>query len=415
MFERWLVLGQVFSEVVSDGSPEIVDLAIRTMRQHLDMDAAYVSHIVGETMEFLHVDAPGFEALIYPGARIPLESAYCPHIIAGRLPQLMNDAADYEIARALPVTGAVPIGAHMSIPLRRKDGSVFGMFCCLSRKANSTLNDRDLNVMRVLADMATRQIIFREEHESADRESRLRIQNVIDNCEFDIVYQPIWDVRKRRPKGFEALCRFRAEPYRSPDLWFSDASTVGMEAALEVAVMQKALAALQVLPPPAFLSVNASPHTILSGVLPSLFEGLDARRIVLEITEHAAVSDYALLRGALAPLRAIGIKLAIDDAGAGYSALTHIIELNPDVIKLDMDITRCVDSDAARRALASAMVFFSTETGCVLVAEGIETAGELETLRALGVPRGQGYLLGRPGDLADACRLFDEAGRGGAA
>lgn len=400
------MLRRVFSEVASDGSPEIVDLAIRTMRQHLDMDVAYVSRIDGDNSVFLHVDAPGLEHMIHPGASVPLESVYCPHIIAGRLPQLMNDTADYEIARALPLTGAVPIGAHMSIPLRRRDGSVFGMFCCLSRKANSTLNDRDLNVMRVIADMATRQIITREEHESADRESRLRIQNVIDNGEFDVVYQPIWDVRERRPKGFEALCRFRAEPYRSPDLWFSDASAIGMGAALEMAVMQKALAALKVLPPPAFLSVNASPHTILSGVLPSLFEGLDAHRIVLEITEHAAVADYALLRGALAPLRAIGIKLAIDDAGAGYSALTHIIELKPDVIKLDMDITRSVDSDAARRALASAMVFFSTETGCVLVAEGIETAGELETLRTLGVPRGQGYLLGRPGDLAEACRLF---------
>ncbi len=403
------MLGRVLSEVATDASPEIVDLAVRTVRQHLEMDVAYVSQIVGDSSLFLHVDAPGLEHMIHPGARVPLDTVYCPHIIEGRLPQLMNDAADHDIARALPITGALPIGAHMSIPLRRGDGSVFGMFCCLSRKANKSLNERDLNVMRVIAEMATRQIISKEEREAGDRKQRKRIQDVIDNGEFDIVYQPIWDVRTRRPQGFEALCRFGGQPYHAPNLWFGEAASVGLQAELEVAVLRKALAALPHLPESVFLSVNASPQTVLSGVLQPLFTGVDSRRVVLEITEHAAVADYALLRAALAPLRATGVKLAIDDAGAGYSGLTHIVELNPDVIKLDMDITRSVDSDPARRALASAMIFFSAETGCVLVAEGIETEQELETLRTLGVPRGQGYLLGRPCDLAGARRLFDDA------
>lgn len=409
------MLGRVLSEAATDGSPEVVDMAVRTVRQHLEMEVAYVSQIVGDNSIFLHVDAPGFEHMIHPGASVPLNSVYCPHIIAGRLPELMSDAAEYDLARELPITGALPIGAHMSVPLRHADGSVFGMFCCLSRKPNKSLNERDLKVMRVLAEMATRQIISKEARVVADREQRKRIQDVIDNGEFDIAYQPIWDVRTRRPKGFEALCRFRAQPYLAPDLWFGEANSVGLQTELEVAVLRKALAALTDLPEAAFLSVNASPQTVLAGVLQPLFAEVDSRRVILEITEHAAVSDYSLLRAALAPLRACGVKLAIDDAGAGYSGLTHIIELNPDVIKLDMDITRTVDSDPARRALASAMIFFSAETGCVLVAEGIETEEELETLRSLGVPRGQGYLLGRPCDLAGACRLFGELAASGVA
>jgi EAL domain-containing protein (putative c-di-GMP-specific phosphodiesterase class I) len=123
---------------------------------------------------------------------------------------------------------------------------------------------------------------------------------------------------------------------------------------------------------------------------------------VLEVTEHAQVPDYDALRQALAPLRAAGAKLAIDDAGAGYSSLQHILQLRPDIIKLDMGLTRSVDRDPAKRALAAALCHFARETGCQIVAEGIETEAEFTTLESLGVAKGQGYLLGRPGDLATA-------------
>jgi len=145
--------------------------------------------------------------------------------------------------------------------------------------------------------------------------------------------------------------------------------------------------------------------------LSAAIEVLDAvlagalRPLALEVTEHAPVEDYAVLRDALAPLRKSGIRLAIDDAGAGYSSLQHIIQLRPDIIKLDMSLTKSIDSDQARRALASALTFFAREVGSVIVAEGIETEAELATLQRLDVSRGQGYLLGRPGDLAQAAAL----------
>ncbi len=123
---------------------------------------------------------------------------------------------------------------------------------------------------------------------------------------------------------------------------------------------------------------------------------------MIELTEHAAVHEYVTLSSRLAPLRASGIKLAIDDAGAGYSGLQHIVQLQPDIIKLDMSLTRDIDSDQARRALASALVFYARETGSLIVAEGVETQLEMDTLKALGIHRGQGYLLGRPMPPAEA-------------
>jgi EAL domain-containing protein (putative c-di-GMP-specific phosphodiesterase class I) len=173
-----------------------------------------------------------------------------------------------------------------------------------------------------------------------------------------------------------------------------------------------ALAALSSLPPDAYLAVNASPDTIFGDEAFNLLNGMPAERIVLEVTEHAHVEDYDRLRQGLAPLRQRGVRLAVDDAGAGYSSLQHILHLQPDLIKLDMSLTRHIDLDPARRALASALIGFARDTGSRIIAEGVETASELATLRALGVEHAQGYFLGRPMALDKAMVLFgrDPAG-----
>lgn len=128
--------------------------------------------------------------------------------------------------------------------------------------------------------------------------------------------------------------------------------------------------------------------------------------IVLEITEHSTVQDYDKLEYTLRPLRARGMRLAVDDAGAGHSSFRHILRLQPEYIKLDISLTRNIDADPARRALAAALIGFASETGSELIAEGVETEAELATLRALGIHKAQGYLLGRPGTFEAAQRMM---------
>jgi len=160
-----------------------------------------------------------------------------------------------------------------------------------------------------------------------------------------------------------------------------------------------ALRAFPSLPKHIYLGVNASPVTILSDGFASLFDDLP---IVIELTEHAAVDDYGSLGMAIDKLRRRGIRLAIDDAGAGYSGLQHILKLRPDLIKLDLALTRNIDTDVTRRALASALVNFAGATDCKIIAEGVETEFELQCLKDLGVQNAQGYYLGRPSPLSDA-------------
>jgi len=169
--------------------------------------------------------------------------------------------------------------------------------------------------------------------------------------------------------------------------------------------MRFALQGLQSLPDDSYLTMNCSPQTILGGRLPALLAGNPPGRLVLEITEHAEVEDYDALHAQLQPLRAQGVRLAIDDAGAGYSSLRHILRLRPDMIKLDMSLVRDIDRDAERRALASAIIAFARETHKEVIAEGVETLAELEALKALQVDKVQGNLLSRPLPRDDALRL----------
>jgi EAL domain-containing protein (putative c-di-GMP-specific phosphodiesterase class I) len=147
--------------------------------------------------------------------------------------------------------------------------------------------------------------------------------------------------------------------------------------------------------------VNCSQRVACSDDLAKILAPV-ADRLVIEITEHEQVDDYDDLVLALAELRSNGIRIAIDDAGAGYASLRHTLLLAPDIVKIDIALTRRIDIDRGRRALASALVAFADEMDMTIVAEGIETEAELKTLLELGVRFGQGYFLAEPGPLPEA-------------
>lgn len=377
----------------------MIQSALDFVRTHLKMEVAYLSEFVDEDLVFRAVSAPGFEKLCHVGAQIPLDQVYCRHILAGRLPELIPDTSVEPICQGLPLTQNIPIKSHVSVPIRRRDGRPYGMFCCLSRDTRADLTPRDLDVMRAFASLSADQINDRIAIRLETSRVRTSVTSIISARDFDIVFQPIFKADNLHPTGFEALSRFRTDPYRPPNHWFEDAARVGLDVELELAAIDSALTALEALPADMYLSVNAGPKTLMSGQLPDVFAKHDTHRILLELTEHAKIDDYDALLDALQPLRDKGVRLAIDDAGAGYSGLQHIVQLQPDVIKLDMSLTRNVDKDVVRRSLAAALVRFGSEINAKIVAEGIETKGELAALKDLGVPLMQGYLLGKPTDL----------------
>ena len=210
------------------------------------------------------------------------------------------------------------------------------------------------------------------------------------------VFQPIFDLGRRTVVGAEALSRFSAPPERGPEEWFAAADKTGLLVEADCLAVRTSLAAAPGLPDGLFVSCNATPELVLSGVLVECVQSFDRARLVIEITERAPIDDYSAFARALAPLRQSGARIAIDDTGSGFASLRHILRLEPDIIKLDRELCQKISTDPARIALASGLASFAFGIGATMIAEGIETQAELDVLTALGVTMGQGYLLGRP-------------------
>ena len=211
------------------------------------------------------------------------------------------------------------------------------------------------------------------------------------------VFQPVVGLTDGDVRGYEALTRF--DYARRPDLVFQDAHAVGLGHRTRDGVRPGRGARRPGAPAgDLWLGVNFSPEAVVAGALAEVAAEAD-RPVVVEITEHVEVESYAAVRQAVA--RCPGVRISVDDAGAGYASLRHILELQPDFVKLDIGLVRGIDADPARQALAAGLRHYADETGNTLIAEGVETADEARTLQRLGIPLAQGFLFGRPAPAAE--------------
>lgn len=232
-----------------------------------------------------------------------------------------------------------------------------------------------------------------------EQAERQRLRHFMAAGQHHTVFQAIVDLQSGEAIGYEALTRFADGV--GPDVRFAEAKAAGIGVDLELAALRTAIEAGAALPPDKFLALNVSPEVLLTARrrLVPLLDAVD-RQIVLEVTEHSRIGDYKAFKRAIERLPRV--SLAVDDAGAGYSSLGHILELAPAFSKLDMSLVRGIDNDPRREALVAGLVFFAASTGCSLIAEGVEGEEEADVLRRLGVRYAQGYLFGRPAPLKDA-------------
>ena len=372
----------------------VLDLA----HQHLGLDVAWISEFRGGEQRIRAIAGDGATfGDVMTGSTLDHSTTYCSRVVDGALPSVVPDVRSDPRTRDMPVTSELDVGAYVGVPVTLPGGEVHGMLCSLNHSA-APVDERDVQFLRLLADVLAREVHASDEV-ARDRDQRAeRIRSVLRGEGLRMVFQPIVRLATMRVAGAEALARFDAEP-RNPALWFSEAAMLDMGTDLDLAAMRSALARVEELPEDAYLSLNASPATVVSPALRELLAAAPRGRVLLEITEQAAIADYDSVVAALREIRALGVRVAVDDAGAGYASLNHILRLRPDVIKLDVALTRDVDSDPARQALARALVDFGRSIGASIVAEGVETQGELDMLVWLGVTYAQGYFLARPGDL----------------
>jgi EAL domain-containing protein (putative c-di-GMP-specific phosphodiesterase class I) len=297
---------------------------------------------------------------------------------------------------------AAGVRAVAYVPLRDERG-VFGVMGLgtMEQGAGDTLPER-LPALGAIGIMAASRMSAVVRGTATDEDARGDLEEVIRSGAFRSVFQPIVDLRTGASLGYEALTRFSADG--PPDATFRRAAGLGLGQELEMAAIDVAVSTARTLPADAFLTLNISPGVALgSGTLAGVLARAD-RPVVLEITERADVDDHHALRE-LARSLPVPARIAVDDAGAGFANLRHVMDLAPDIVKIDRSLVHAIDRDPARQALLTGLRHFAARRGIQLIAGGIETSGELATLTALGVPLGQGFLLGRPVPVDEVARV----------
>ncbi len=388
-----------------DSVTEDLQRILSVIRSHLDMDIAFISEFSRGERVFKYIESKDEASVIKVGDSDPLEETYCYRIVEGELPEHIADTSLNPITKGLKVTDALSIGDYIGIPIRISDGSVYGTFCCFNHKADETIGERDLAMMRIFADFAGKQIDNNLQANHEQKKMTERVISMLEPDKINVVYQPIYDMQEERITGLESNLRLFTTPYRTPDIWVNEAAQVGLGENLEMMAIEKAIKGLEQLPKNIYISLNTSPEHILNGAITRVLENVPKERVVLEITEHDRIADYTEFRAALAPLRREGIRLAIDDVGAGYASFQHILEIGADIIKLDISIIQNVHIDPARRALATALIAFAKDTGSEVIAEGVETEEEFNELQRLGIHKVQGFFIGRPMSIKKASKF----------
>jgi EAL domain-containing protein (putative c-di-GMP-specific phosphodiesterase class I) len=389
-----------------------VQRVLELARKHLGMDLAYLAEFTDGKQVYrgLAGDAASFGSELGDGPA--LGDTYCRLMTQDLIANAIPDTAVHPVLRELGVTQRAGIGSYVGVPIRLADGSLYGSLCTLSHSPQP-VDHKDARFLLMLAELVAADV--QADHDRSVE--RARLLELISSERLATALQPIVDIGTGRVCGVEALSRFPPE-YGRPDQVFAAASTVGVGTQLERLAAAGAYALLPMLPPEVYMGINLTPTAAIDLVTAAdsyVGQGVSLERLVLEITEHAAVESYELLRDCLASVRGRGLRLAIDDAGAGYASLHHIVELRPDIIKVDRSLIDGMSADAGRHSVVKAFVSLASDLGATVVAEGVEQRADLDAAGDMGVDAAQGYLLARPStDRDDIPRwLDDDFGVGG--
>ncbi len=372
-----------------------VERLLELARQRLNMDLAYITHFSSTHQVVESVSGSWVGAGLTAGTTVPIEDTYCARVLSGEMDPLIPDTLANQLTAAIPATAEIGIGAYATTVLRASDGSVYGTLCCIDHDPRPDMRQRDLDVLALLGDLLAEAIDA--EVSAARRESHARrlVQAVIDGGGPSMVFQPVVRLADGHVVAYEALSRF-PDDFPGPAEWFAEAGRCGMGIELELSAARQALRLFDSLDTNFAVAINLSAQALCDDRLLDVLRGAPLARVILEITEHDAISNYVALRDRMRLLRAQHARFAVDDTGSAYAGMRQIVELAPDIIKMDYHITHDIDRDPTRMALATALMAFARATGAELLAEGIETAAELRTAAALGIDLAQGYHLGRP-------------------
>ncbi|TDX19713.1 sensor domain-containing phosphodiesterase [Rhodovulum visakhapatnamense] len=370
---------------------------LAALRDLFGMEVAFISRFTPTSREFDLVEShdPGFAADVLSAAATPLDQSYCFRIAIGHAPNLMPNAQEEPAVADISETLSLPVGAHLSVPIVLSSGRTYGMLCAFSRKPNSELADRDVALFTLCADLLSRDIEAVILDDLPKSTAADEFSKTLAETSFDFFLQPITSMPGRVPVGFELLTRFAPE-LGSVEQIFDRARHLDMVMTLEEKVARTASRVLARLDRSVWLAINFSVSSIESCDFEAIFPPDYRDRLVLEITEHERVVDYASFLARIKALRGFGFRIAVDDVGAGYSSLRHVLQLRPEILKIDRSFVAGIDQSPDQQTFVRAIREYAASYGGMVIAEGVETASEEAELVRLGAYLAQGYHIAKP-------------------
>lgn len=367
-----------------------IDRLLTTVSSHLAVDLVYLSRVTDrhQIVEATHGDPEPFG--LATDTVIPLESSYCARVLAGELAHLVPDVTAHPVTRALPITSEAGIGTYVGIPVRHRDGRLHGTLCCVTRRPRADLTWREVRFMRAVAGLIADEIAGDDAATARDLPD---LRALAARGELTVHHQPIVRLADDQVIGVEALLRFRdgTAPLPAHRRGASDQAR-----AAERLRLRGALDALDTLPEALFVAVGLSPTTLLETSVEDLLGTAASRRVVIEISQHDPIADHGDVQAALVPAFDRGVRLAVSDVGSRLTGLDHVLELVPDIVKLDAELVRGLLEDDDRRTATEGIVGLASRMRADVVAAGIETEEQRRCVAGLAIPLGQGNHVGRP-------------------
>ena len=367
------------------------------------MDVVYLTQMATGYQLYRDAGAQGDVFGVGMADDLPLAPGIARLVVNNDVPWIIADVGAEADAGAHRDVLAPPVGAFIGVPVPSVAGENVGSLCCVSATPRPDLDERAVAFMEALVEFLAEPL---EEWE-ARYAARRAIKRLLHEGAIVAALQPIVRLTDGTCVGVEALARFPATGV-TPKSAFKGSRDCGLDTELELAAFKAALRAQPFLPSGIHLAFNVGPAAILSeGFTETVCEHAPLEDLVLEITEHASVKEYANLAAVLKPLRRQGLRLAVDDVGAGYSTLRHVLQMAPDIIKIDRSLVNGIAGDLAQRSIVTGIVLLALDLGVLTIAEGVETAADAAALTDLGVDMVQGYLFAPPSTDPDEWRKWE--------
>lgn len=367
---------------------------VDALRRHLSMEVAFIGELTDRQRILRVVAAQGPDGP-RSGRADPEAESHCAQVVEGRLPEILGDISEHPTAAGLQAVRDLEIAAYIEVPLRLPGGELYGTLCCYDRTENNSLGERDLALMRAVAEVLGERIARRRKEDQEAYAFRAALTSTLGSDAIQVAWQPIVRVNDRQPIGNEALARFPEIPQIATGEMFMMARRLTPDLNLDMQVLERVLAQRGKDDGGQLRFINAWPELLTESRFFDLIKRA-GKDVVIELVEDPATIPTEMLKQAAMRVRRYGLRVAIDDVGTGHSNLARLVEICPDYIKLDRSLIREIDRDPAKQALVATFVSFSERIGGQIVAEGVERAAELEVLADLRVPLAQGFYIGRP-------------------